>query len=195
MKIKMLLVFWGLTFMCGCETDSLFRSYRFFQRQQYDKAEGHFTYYLTHTEDRDDNKEYRAAGYCWRGLSRSALKKHEEAISDYKEALLRVPDCFYASFNLGVELLILKRYGESVDSFRIAWAGIQKANRGELDNSKLWNRNTLNLDSEFCFQYFGMLLLRMRDIDGIKVLLEDLKRLSLKITLIKFCPMISVAHL
>jgi tetratricopeptide (TPR) repeat protein len=178
--LKMLAVFLGLIIACGCETDSLFRAHRFFQRRQYDKAEWWFTYYLDKSEDREDNMEYRAAGYCWRGLARSALSKHEASISDYREALSRVPDCFYASFNLGVELLMSKRYGEAVDYFRCAWAGVQKAHKGELDDSKLWDRNTLDRDSEFCFQYLGMLLLKTRNIDGIKALLDDSKKLPLK---------------
>ena len=181
MRIKILFIFLCAIIICGCETDSLFRGHRFFQRGQYDRAVRQFTFYLEEDSiDRFDNREYRAAGYCWRGLANSALKNHELAISDYKEALVRVPDCFYASFNLGVELLILKRYRESVESFKIAWAGIRKANKGELDDSKLWNRNTLNRDSEFCFQYLGMLLLQKQDIDEIKVLLADSKKLSLQ---------------
>jgi tetratricopeptide (TPR) repeat protein len=181
MRIKILFIFLCAIIISGCETDSLFRGHRFFQRGQYDRAVRQFTFYLEEDSiDRFDNREYRAAGYCWRGLANSALRKHEAAISDYKEALARVPDCFYASFNLGVELLILKQYAEAVDSFRMAWEGIKKAGRGELDDSKLWNRKTLNRDSEFCFQYLGMLLLQKQDIDGIKVLLADSKKLSLQ---------------
>lgn len=179
--LKMLFMFSNLVMLYGCETDSLFRGYRFFQRRQYDRAVSQFTYYLNHSEDREDNKEYRAAGYLYRGLSQSTLGCHELAIADYKDALLRVEDCFYASFNLGVELLKMQEYEKSKMSFLKAWEGILKAKRGDLNDSQLWNRKTLDRDCEFCFQYCGMLLLKMRDLDGLNVLIEDFRKLSMKI--------------
>jgi hypothetical protein len=66
-------------------------------------------------------------------------------------------------------------------SFLKAWEGILKAKRGDLNDSQLWNRKTLDRDCEFCFQYCGMLLLKMRDLDGLNVLIEDFRKLSMKI--------------
>ena len=166
-------------FVCGCETDSLFRGYRFFMRGQYDMAIKQFTYYLNHSDDRDDNKEERAAGFFYRGLAWSMIKHGESAIPDYEAALSRIQDYFYASFNLGVEYFQMQQYVKSQNYFMKAWIGVVKAKNGELDHSKLWNRKSLDIDCEFCFLYCSMVFARTRNLQGLRHLLEDSKAISM----------------
>ncbi len=151
------LAFFACAFLlCGCETAPLYRGYRWYCRGAYGVSIETFTYYLEHSRDRDGNREERAAGFFYRGLAKTELGRNREAISDYKEALLRVPDFFYASFNIGVEHIRLHEYDSSLLMLRTAWASVLKAGRGELDKSLLWNRKVFPRDRAYCFYYYGM---------------------------------------
>lgn len=111
---------------------------------------------LDHSSDREGNREARAAGFFYRGLSKTELLQSREAIQDYEEALLRVPDFFYSSFNMGVEYVRLEDFTNSLSAFRRSWNSILKAGRGELDDSLLWNRKVFSRDRAYCFFYYGM---------------------------------------
>lgn len=162
----------GILLLCGCETAPLYRGYRWYCRGAYGVSIETFTYYLEHSRDRDGNKEERAAGFFYRGLAKTELGRNREAISDYKEALLRVPDFFYASFNIGVEHIRLREYDSSLPMLRTAWASVLKAGRGELDKSLLWNRKIFHRDRAYCFYYYGMAAVMCGEISELGELLR-----------------------
>ena len=92
---------------------------------------------------------------------------------NYKEALSRVPDFFYASFNLGVEYVRQQRYEMALQAFRISWNSILKVERGELNESRLWNRNVFQRDRAYCFYYYGITIVMCGKIDELASLLRE----------------------
>lgn len=157
----------------GCETAPLYRGYRWYRRGNYEQSIKTFTYYLEHSSDNSANNEARAAAYFYRGLSKTELGRGHETVPDYKEALARVPDFFYASFNLGVEYVRQQRYEMALQSFGISWNSILKAGRGELDESRLWNRNVFQRDRAYCFYYYGITIVMCGKIDELDSLLRE----------------------
>ena len=168
-------------FICGCETAPLHRGYRWYCRGAYGQAIETLTYYLDeYSSDNNENKEARAAGFFYRGLSKAELGQIQEADVDYREALARVPDFFYASFNIGVGLIRQQQYDSALEMFRKSWNSMTKAECGELDDSLLWNRKVFLRDRSYCFFYYGMVLIMCGEIDEIGVLLKESERLTLK---------------
>ena len=106
----MALFFAGMLLIIGCGTASLHRGYRWYCRGAYGQAVETLTYYLEHSSDTDRNKEARAAGFFYRGLAKAEIGIIQDADADYREALSRVPDFFYASFNIGVGHIRLQQY-------------------------------------------------------------------------------------
>lgn len=161
----------------GCIRNSLYRGYRFFGRHQYQSAIRQFTYYLDRAEG--DEAEYVAAGYFYRGLSWSALKKSDIAADNYRQAFSLVPYFFGASFNLGVENLRLGKFPESETCFKSSWQSMISAYRGELDKSLLWNRKTFKHDMESCYMYYGMVLVGLGKHDELKTLIATRKDIGI----------------
>lgn len=139
-----------------------------------------FTYYLEHSRDRPNNREERAAGFFYRGLAKTELGRSREAMDDYRDALLRVPDFFYASFNLGVEHVRLQEYDLALPMLRTSWASVLKAGRGELDESLLWNRKVFPRDRAYCFYYYGMAAVMCGEIDELGELLREAESFEFK---------------
>ena len=164
--------------LCGCETAPLFRGYRWHCRGAYAQSIAATTYYLEHSRDRDGNKEARAAGFFYRGLSKTELGRSREAIADYEEALVRIPDFFYASFNLGVEHVRLHEYDKALPALRKAWASMLKAGRGELEESQLWNRKVFPRDRAYGFYYYGMAIVMCGTVDELGTLLRESEALA-----------------
>ena len=164
--------------LCGCETAPLFRGYRWYCRGAYAQSIAAMTYYLEHSRDRDGNKEARAAGFFYRGLSKTELGRSREAIADYEEALVRIPDFFYASFNLGVEHVRLHEYDRALPALRKAWASMLKAGRGELEESQLWNRKVFPRDRAYGFYYYGMAAVMCGAVDELGTLLRESEALA-----------------
>ena len=167
--------------LCGCETAPLFRGYRWYCRGAYAQSIAAMTYYLEHSRDRDGNKEARAAGFFYRGLSKTELGRSREAIADYEEALARIPDFFYASFNLGVEHVRLHEYDRALPALRKAWASMLKAGRGELEESQLWNRKVFPRDRAYGFYYYGMAAVMCGAVDELGTLLRESEALALPV--------------
>ena len=173
-NISIILFLIGIFHFSGCETAPLYRGYRWYRRGNYEQSIRTFTYYLEHSSDNSgNNEEERAAAYFYRGLSKTELGRGQEAVTDYKEALSRVPDFFYASFNLGVEYIRQQRYEMALQSFRTSWNSILKARRGELDESRLWNRNAFQQDGAYCFYYYGITIVMCGKIDELDSLLRE----------------------
>ena len=170
----------GLLLFCGCETAPLFRGYRWYCRGAYGVSIQTFTYYLEHSRDRPNNREERAAGFFYRGLAKTELGRSREAMDDYRDALLRVPDFFYASFNLGVEHVRLQEYDLALPMLRTSWASVLKAGRGELDESLLWNRKVFPRDRAYCFYYYGMAAVMCGEIDELGELLREAESFEFK---------------
>lgn len=164
--------------LCGCETAPLFRGYRWYCRGAYAQSIAAMTYYLEHSRDRDGNKEERAAGFFYRGLSKTELGRSREAIADYEEALARIPDFFYASFNLGVEHVRLHEYDRALPALRKAWASMLKAGRGELEESQLWNRKVFPRDRAYGFYYYGMVAVMCGAVNELGTLLRESEALA-----------------
>ena len=164
--------------LCGCETAPLFRGYRWYCRGAYAQSIAAMTYYLEHSRDRDGNKEARAAGFFYRGLSKTELGRSQEAIADYEEALVRIPDFFYASFNLGVEHVRLHEYDKALPALRKAWASMLKAGRGELEESQLWNRKVFPRDRAYGFYYYGMAAVMCGAVNELGTLLRESESLA-----------------
>ena len=164
--------------LCGCETAPLFRGYRWYCRGAYAQSIAAMTYYLEHSRDRDGNKEARAAGFFYRGLSKTELGRSREAIADYEEALVRIPDFFYASFNLGVEHVRLHEYDRALPALRKAWASMLKAGRGDLEESRLWNRKVFPRDRAYGFYYYGMAAVMCGAVDELGTLLRESEALA-----------------
>lgn len=164
--------------LCGCETAPLFRGYRWYCRGVYAYAIKDITYYLEHSRDRDGNKEARAAEFFYRGLSKTELGMCREAIADYEEALVRIPDFFYASFNLGVEHVRLHEYDKALPALRKAWASMLKAGRGELEESQLWNRKVFPRDRAYGFYYYGMAAVMCGAVNELGTLLRESEALA-----------------
>lgn len=164
--------------LCGCETAPLFRGYRWYCRGAYTQSIAAMTYYLEHSRDRDGNKEARAAAFFYRGLSKTELGRSREAIADYEEALVRIPDFFYASFNLGVEHVRLHEYDRALPALRKAWASMLKAGRGELEESQLWNRKVFPRDRAYGFYYYGMAAVMCGAVDELGMLLRESEALA-----------------
>lgn len=139
-----------------------------------------FTYYLEHSRDRAGNREERAAGFFYRGLAKTELGRGREAIDDYRDALLRVPDFFYASFNLGVEHVRLHEYDLALSMLRTSWASVLKAGRGELDESLLWNRKVFPRDRAYCFYYYGMMAVMCGEVGELGELLHEAEAFEFK---------------
>ena len=133
---------------------------------------------LSRTFARDGNKEARAAGFFYRGLSKTELGRSREAIADYEEALVRIPDFFYASFNLGVEHVRLHEYDKALPALRKAWASMLKAGRGELEESQLWNRKVFPRDRAYGFYYYGMAIVMCGTVDELGTLLRESEALA-----------------
>ena len=167
--------------LCGCETAPLFRGYRWYCRGAYAQSIAAMTYYLEHSRDRDGNKEARAAAFFYRGLSKTELGRSREAIADYEEALVRIPDFFYASFNLGVEHVRLHEYDRALPALRKAWASMLKAGRGELEESQLWNRKVFPRDRAYGFYYYGMVAVMCGAVDELGTLLRESEALALPV--------------
>lgn len=159
--------------LCGCETAPLFRGYRCYCRGAYAQSIAAMTYYLEHSHDRDGNKEERAAGFFYRGLSKTELGRSREAIADYEEALARIPDFFYASFNLGVEHVRLREYDKALPALRMAWTSMLKAGKGELEESQLWNRKVFPRDQAYGFYYYGMTAVMCGAVNELGTLLHE----------------------
>lgn len=164
----------------GCETAPLHRGYRWYCRGAYSQSVETLTYYLEHSSDCDGNKEARAAGFFYRGLSKTELGLNRDAINDYREALLRVPDFFYASFNLGVEHVRLHEYDLALSMLRTSWASVLKAGRGELDGSLLWNRKVFPRDRAYCFYYYGMAAVMCGEVGELGKLLREAETFEFK---------------
>ena len=171
--IKFILALVSFVFACGCETAPLYRGYRWYRRGAYEQSVKALTYYIEHSSDSSRNKEARAVGFFYRGLAKAELGRIQEAEVDYMEALARVPDFFYASFNIGVGYINQKQYGLALAMFRKSWNSILKAGRGELDESQLWNRNVFFRDRAYCFLYYGMTIVMCGKIDELGVLLNE----------------------
>ena len=165
----------------GCETAPLHRGYRWYCRGAHSQSVETLTYYLEHSSDCDGNKEARAAGFFYRGLSKTELGLNRDAINDYREALLRVPDFFYASFNLGVEYVRLHEYGLALSMLCASWVSVLKARRGELDESLLWNRKVFLRDQAYCFYYYGMMAIMCGEADELETLLRAVDALEFKV--------------
>lgn len=170
----------GVFLLNGCETAPLFRGYRWYCRGAYGQSIRTFTYYLEHSRDRSNNKEERAAGFFYRGLAKTELGRGREAIDDYRDALLRVPDFFYASFNLGVEHVRLHEYDLALSMLRTSWASVLKAGRGELDGLLLWNRKVFPRDRAYCFYYYGMATVLCGEVDELGKLLREAEAFEFK---------------
>ena len=164
--------------LCGCETAPLFRGYRWYCRGAYAQSIAAMTYYLEHSRDRDGNREERAAGFFYRGLSKTELGRSRDAISDYEEALVRSPDFFYASFNLGVEHVRLHEYDKALPALRKAWASMRKAGKGELEESQLWNRKTFSRNRAYGFYYYGTAAVMCGAVDELGALLRESEALA-----------------
>ena len=164
--------------LCGCETAPLFRGYRCYCRGAYAQSIAAMTYYLEHSRDRDGNKEARAAAFFYRGLSKTELGRSREAIADYEEVLVRIPDFFYASFNLGVEHVRLHEYDKALPALRKAWASMLKAGRGDLEESRLWNRKVFPRDRAYGFYYYGMAAVMCGAVDELGTLLRESEALA-----------------
>jgi len=168
------LMFLGsIPFLWGCATSSLHRGYRWYRRGAYEQSIKTFTYYLEHSSDCEENSEARAAGFFYRGLAKSEMGKEYEAYSDYTEAIRRVPDLFYASFNMGIWHIRQRQYDLASSMFRKSWDSMLKAGRGELDDSALWNRSSFTRDREYCFYYYGMALVFCGSADELAALLNE----------------------
>jgi len=174
----MALFFSGMLLIIGCETAPLHRGYRWYCRGAYGQAIETLTYYLEHSSDSDRNKEARAAGFFYRGLAKAEIGRIQDADADYREALSRVPDFFYASFNIGVGHIRLQQYDLALAMFRKSWNSILKAYRGELEDSLLWNRKVFSRDSAYCFLYYGMALVMCEEIDELGTLLKESNTLT-----------------
>ncbi len=170
----------GVLLLNGCETAPLFRGYRWYCRGAYGVSVRTFTYYLEHSRDRSSNKEERAAGFFYRGLAKTELGRSREAIDDYRDALLRVPDFFYASFNLGVEHVRLHEYDLALSMLRTSWVSVLKAGRGELNESLLWNRKVFPRDRAYCFYYYGMAAVLCGEVDELEKLLREAESFEFK---------------
>lgn len=170
----------GVFLLNGCETAPLFRGYRWYCRGAYGQSIRTFTYYLEHSRDRSNNKEERAAGFFYRGLAKTELGRGREAIDDYRDALLRVPDFFYASFNLGVEHVRLHEYDLALSMLRTSWASVLKAGRGELDGLLLWNRKVFPRDRAYCFYYYGMAAVMCGEVGELGKLLREAETFEFK---------------
>lgn len=180
-RLLLLIVLVGGAFLLnGCETAPLFRGYRWYCRGAYGVSIRTFTYYLEHSRDRANNKEARAVGFFYRGLAKTELGRGREAIDDYRDALLRVPDFFYASFNLGVEHVRQREYDLAFSMLRTSWASVLKAGRGELDESLLWNRKVFPRDRAYCFYYYGMMAVVCGEVGELGKLLREAETFDFK---------------
>ena len=106
------------------------------------------------------------------------MGRSREAIADYEEALVRIPDFFYASFNLGVEHVRLHEYDKALPALRKAWASMLKAGRGELEESQLWNRKVFPRDRAYGFYYCGMVAVMCGAVNELGTLLRESEALA-----------------
>lgn len=164
--------------LCGCKSLIAKRGFRYYQRGWYGRSIDTFTYYLTHTEEDEENRALRAGSFFYRGLCKTELGWSEGAIEDYKEAYSREPDFFFASFNLGVEYVRKSEYKVALQYLRAAWKSVLKAERGELEDSLLWNRRTYPTDKEYAFYYYGMVLVACGEHDEFNALMDETKLFS-----------------
>lgn len=106
-NISIILFLIGIFHFSGCETAPLYRGYRWYRRGNYEQSIRTFTYYLEHSSDNSgNNEEERAAAYFYRGLSKTELGRGQEAVTDYKEALSRVPDFFMLHLISGLSTFV-----------------------------------------------------------------------------------------
>lgn len=173
-----LIVFLTTLALCGCKSLIAKRGFRYYQRGWYGRSIDTFTYYLTHTDESEENRAMRAGSFFYRGLCKTELGWSEGAIEDYKEAYLREPDFFFASFNLGVEYVRKGEYKVALPYLRAAWKSVLKAEQGELEDSLLWNRRTYSTDKEYAFYYYGMVLVVCGERNEFNALMDKAKSFS-----------------
>ena len=61
----------------------------------------------------------------------------------------------------------------ALQAFRISWNSILKVERGELNESQLWNRNVFQRDRAYCFYYYGITIVMCGKIDELASLLRE----------------------
>lgn len=109
--------------LASCQSDALARGYRFYQRHDYDRAISTFNRVIS---DNPDDQKKRKVAYLGLALCYMDLKKNQEAIDGFSEAIIIDKEYSSAYINRGIIHVRCDSYAKALEDFTIAIKILEK---------------------------------------------------------------------